>query len=73
MIITEDGVPTTTTGGPPALTGPVAPIKMSNVDKGMIRRAAKLKTKKRVTEELNITTDILYCEETGEMLFLDES
>ena len=75
MKIDEDGEggaptnPTTTTAGVPPL--PQLPISFRNVNNGVLRRAAVLKKKKLVKEELNISADILFCTDTNETVFLE--
>ena len=70
-ILKEDGegavVPTSVTDG---IKGPVLPIKIQNVSNAIIRRGAKLKTKKAVAEELHIIADILLCQESATAVFL---
>ncbi len=61
------GVPTSTTLG---IEGPVKPMKIQNVTNAIIRRGAKLKTKKAVSEELHIIADILVCQESETAVFL---
>lgn len=68
--IKEDGegsVPTSTMDG---IVGPVTPMKIQNVTNAIIRRGAKLKTKKAVSEELHIIADVLLCKDSGTAVFL---
>lgn len=70
MKIQEDGVgvPLNTTAG---VEGPKKPIKFQSVSGTVLNRAAKLKTKKAVQEELNIIADILTSQDNKQALFLE--
>jgi hypothetical protein len=68
-MIKEDAVPLNVTAG---IEGPKLPIKIQKVDSSVIKRAALLKKKKVVAEELNIIADTLFCEEDGTALFLED-
>lgn len=71
MKIQEDSavsVPTNTTAG---VEGPKKPIKFQAVNSSVLRRAAKLKTKAAVQEELKIIADVLTCSEIDAAVFLE--
>lgn len=69
MKINEDGVgvPLNTTAG---VEGPKKVIKFQSVPGIVLKRAAKLKTKKAVQEQLNIIADILIGD-NNEAVFLE--
>lgn len=69
MKINEDGVgvPLNTTAG---VEGPKKVIKFQSVPGTVLKRAAKLKTKKAVQEQLNIIADILIGD-NNEAVFLE--
>lgn len=70
MKLQEDGigVPLNTTAG---VEGPKKPIKFQNVSGTVLKRAAKLKTKKAVQEQLNIIADILTSDDSKHAVFLE--
>lgn len=71
MKLQEDGVvsvPTNTTAG---IEGPKKPIKFQSVPGTVLKRAAKLKTKKAVQEQLSIIADVLTSNDSMEAVFLE--